>query len=582
MEAAGLTVSINGDASGLLGAVESAKAGLASLETAAEAVRGLDGFNASVTITAVDNATETVRGASAAVTAFSGLVGRAMLSAVDNTGPAVASAKANIASVRGKTVTISVNYVTTGARPKARGTKSFEGGLALVNDERGVSDPREMIVDRGMAFIPEGRDVVLPLSKGARVYTAAQTRSIMTALGIPNYAGGKDNSDEFKIAEADIRHYTKSRAVTNAEELERWAELSARFTENLADAEDIEENIFSLTRKIADELNEESVEYLKDRAYFNDFWINGDSPVDSFERVRERNLGYFEDGVITWKEYCDTIEEIGSEMYRARLDNSYDWLEQERGYNDLSSEEYIAGLERMRAYTEEYYANGIISLREYCEGIRGIENALADEREAVRKAENEALLDGADELLSAQKDYIKRAEEAFENEEKALKDRWDAEDRRADIAETGRGLDAYRNAVTERGQARYRELQEQMKKLRREEEMYRLERENNSVIAALREDYEVMENNKNAMIAVIKDSGINVEGVVESINAGLSGVQDIMRSIAASVVNAINSKDFGSTTYSDRRTINVTAADGVMIKSLISRGGSAMARGAYY
>ena len=55
---------------------------------------------------------------------------------------------------------------------KAKGTQNFEGGLAMVNDEKGISDPRELIIDKGRAFIPQGKDVVLPLSKGAKVYTA--------------------------------------------------------------------------------------------------------------------------------------------------------------------------------------------------------------------------------------------------------------------------------------------------------------------------------------------------------------------------------------------------------------------------
>ena len=61
----------------------------------------------------------------------------------------------------------------------AKGTQNFEGGLAMVNDEKGISDPRELIVDKGRAFIPQGKDVLLPLSKGAKVYTASQTLSLI-------------------------------------------------------------------------------------------------------------------------------------------------------------------------------------------------------------------------------------------------------------------------------------------------------------------------------------------------------------------------------------------------------------------
>ena len=90
---------------------------------------------------------------------------------------------------------------------KAKGTQNFEGGLAMVNDEKGISDPRELIVDKGRVFIPQGKDVVLPLSKGAKVYTASQTKAIMNGMGIPHYATGKDNSDAFTSAKDDWTHY---------------------------------------------------------------------------------------------------------------------------------------------------------------------------------------------------------------------------------------------------------------------------------------------------------------------------------------------------------------------------------------
>ena len=80
----------------------------------------------------------------------------------------------------------------------------------MVNDEKGISDPRELIVDKGRAFIPQGKDVVLPLSKGAKVYTASQTKAIMSGMGIPHYATGKDNSDAFTSAKDDWTHYTKN------------------------------------------------------------------------------------------------------------------------------------------------------------------------------------------------------------------------------------------------------------------------------------------------------------------------------------------------------------------------------------
>ncbi|MFQ7292619.1 MAG: phage tail tape measure protein, partial [Monoglobales bacterium] len=87
-----------------------------------------------------------------------------------------------------KYATVHYTVSVEGAIPNAKGTQNFRGGLAMVNDQKGVSDPRELIIDQGRAFIPEGRDVILPLSKGARVFTASQTKAIMSGLGIPHFA----------------------------------------------------------------------------------------------------------------------------------------------------------------------------------------------------------------------------------------------------------------------------------------------------------------------------------------------------------------------------------------------------------
>ena len=137
-------------------------------------------------------------------------------------------------------------------KPKAKGTQNFSGGLAMVNDQKGISDPRELIIDGGRAFIPQGRNVILPLSKGAKVYTASQTKAIMSGMGIPHYAEGKDNSDAFKEARDAWTHTTKIRAVTVTEELDKWVELSGKFKDNIKDAEDIAEEIFTAARKVRD------------------------------------------------------------------------------------------------------------------------------------------------------------------------------------------------------------------------------------------------------------------------------------------------------------------------------------------
>ena len=72
----------------------------------------------------------------------------------------------------------------------AKGTDNHPGGLATVNDQRGTLYKELVTLPDGTSFIPEGRNVVLPLPPGSKVMRAGKTRSLMNRLGIPNYENG--------------------------------------------------------------------------------------------------------------------------------------------------------------------------------------------------------------------------------------------------------------------------------------------------------------------------------------------------------------------------------------------------------
>ena len=60
--------------------------------------------------------------------------------------------------------------------------------LAVVNDQEGPIYEEMIIPPKGPAFIPEGRNVMLPLKKGTKIKTAYETRKIKSQL--PHYARG--------------------------------------------------------------------------------------------------------------------------------------------------------------------------------------------------------------------------------------------------------------------------------------------------------------------------------------------------------------------------------------------------------
>lgn len=575
---------------------------------------------------------------------------------------------------------------------KAKGTQNFEGGLAMVNDEKGISDPRELIVDKGRAFIPQGKDVVLPLSKGAKVYTASQTKAIMSGMGIPHYATGKDNSDAFTSAKDDWTHYTKTHAVTTAQELEKWLEFQEKFKSNDKDIADIEEQIFSLTQKRTQELNNLSKSYIEERAALNDWDDNGDNPIDAFTRIRDRNMAEVEAGRMTWEDYTTEMSSIGSTLYENMTEYSRDWLEHQEKYNGMSATDYIAGIGRIQTYTEQMYAQGIISHKEYVEAKNKLNDEYLDKRkeqiekeydisknyisehtyfndwddngdnpidaynrvmdrhrEELSKGEitqeefdkyqglgsdmyserveqsknwldeqrkyygmtdeeyiaglkriqqytqeyydlglisrkeynenmtelNHDMFDQAgesfDDMLQQQQDYINKLRDEFSAQEQALQDSWTVEDRKADMSETQAQLDIYANAVTDRGQQKYKELQEQMKQLQRDEELYQLQVKNNATIEKLEAEYDALENSKTDFIKSIATNidSIDVTGIVADITQEVSGGNDKITKTLSEIIDAIKGIKIEQQNYNNNSKITINTTDSAVLGSYV-------------
>ena len=604
----------------------------------------------------------------------------------------------DVAKPENAVATGTINYTlgtvaTPSGVPKAKGTQNFEGGLAMVNDEKGISDPRELIVDKGRAFIPQGKDVVLPLSKGAKVYTASQTKAIMNGMGIPHYATGKDNSDAFTSAKDDWTHYTKTHAVTTAQELEKWLEFQEKFKSNDKDIADIEEQIFSLTQKRTQELNNLSKSYIEERAALNDWDDNGDNPIDAFTRIRDRNMAEVEAGRMTWEDYTTEMSSIGSTLYDNMTEYSRDWLEHQEKYNGMSAADYIAGIGRIQTYTEQMYAQGIISHKEYVEAKNKLNEEYLDKRkeqiekeydiskdyisehtyfndwqdngdspidaynrvmdrhrEELERGEltqdefdkyqselgsdmyserveqsknwleeqrkyfgmtdeeyiaglkriqqytqeyydtglisrkeynenmtelNHDMFDQAgesfDDMLQQQQDYINKLRDEFSAQEQALQDSWTVEDRKADMSETQAQLDIYANAVTDRGQQKYKELQEQMKQLQRDEELYQLQVKNNATIEKLEAEYDALENSKADFIKSIATNidSIDVTGIVADITQEVSGGNDKITKTLGEIIEAIKGIKIEQQNYNNNSKITINTTDSAVLGSYV-------------
>ena len=70
------------------------------------------------------------------------------------------------------------------ASKHAHGTNYHPGGLAIVNDQRNSNYKEMVTLPNGKSFIPQGRDVLLPLPKGSKVLRADKTRRLMREMGV--------------------------------------------------------------------------------------------------------------------------------------------------------------------------------------------------------------------------------------------------------------------------------------------------------------------------------------------------------------------------------------------------------------
>lgn len=583
MEAANLSVSITGDASGLISSLQSAEAAIGQLHSQAGRLMG----------------------------DFDGKEAKMKLTAIDNTASGVASAKANIASVTDKTVTISVRYAASGMPKLAGGTRDAYEGLSVINDERGKSDPRELVEHNGRLFMFEGRDVIVPLSRGDKVYTADETRRIMQGIGLPHYASGKNKNEFFEAAKADLTHYKKTHIVSPTEELNAWQELMNKFSYDSNAVREIEEEIFAAEQKIISEQQKALQERkkandtaLSDYKKHSDAWIKyqteiNDMGVDGQIEAYQRQLYNYNAMVSEMAASTDyTAEEMKAIWddfyeYKAGVDLKIGKLENEK--NHAVYEKWQSDAKNWKMIRDTYgdweesgdskikfYERSLDRIREMYEGKNIGWQEYRDDSMMGTLNLYKAKMEGVDNILASQKQYIRDTKTRFSDEENALREKWTVSDRKADKSEVSEQLSLYKGAVTERGKERYKSLQDEMKKIKREEEMYALQKKHTQIVTDLENNYAKIEDNKNYLLSVIEKSGLNLEGIVSGARYDIQGMQSTLQSLFADTISAIKEIQISSNSFNDNRNISINSASSSAVEALEHRLIGSIAHGNFY
>lgn len=248
-------------------------------------------------------------------------------------------------------------------------------------------------------------------------------------------------------------------------EEERLA-LRQKYLDAAADAEaDYQTKHMAYLRNRADREDAASRQYISDRNFYDDWDAHGDSAVDAYARVDVRNRQYLEEGVLSYAEYAERMQQFGRDMYNDRLSASENWISQQRAMDNLSADDHAAALERMRKYTEEYYQAGILSHRDYTTAMADLNAQVF----AAKKAQHKEILAQIDEEKRALDAQAQARLDALQQEYNAAKNARSDKRRKEELAELKAQAALYQNAQTKEGKDHLAQIQDQIERLEEQE-----------------------------------------------------------------------------------------------------------------
>jgi len=316
----------------------------------------------------------------------------------------------------------------------AKGTSDAKAGFGIINDERGISDPTELLIRDGVGYTFKGRNVPIMFKEHDVLLNASQTKGVLKNL--PHYASGKNN-EAWESAKADREHIRKTsyRIIPAWEELQWLDEMKRKFASDIEVMKEIEEEFVTYkkqmwkedrenqqfyldmgwvsqeeyyshlaayrdenfapdteewkdatlelhkhSQQVLDDANDMSKAWINLRNTFNDWDEIGDSPLNAYMRIDERNLDAFNQGLINAKEYRDLMNDTTEDLIGGRTDYSFNWIDHAQKYEALDADGTIAGLDRVQTYVDEFFCGlGAMTEEQYAVKF-DIDATLADKK----------------------------------------------------------------------------------------------------------------------------------------------------------------------------------------------------------
>lgn len=286
----------------------------------------------------------------------------------------------------------------------ATGTSYARRGLSVVN-EKGP----ELIESRdGTYRIAEGSPAITYLEQGDKVYTAAQTRKMARAGGIPNFAEGKS---AFENAREAFRHTQNTSEVSTMDALVWWKNVLQAYADDADAVKEANEEIYKLTKELkkeqADDYKDMVSDFISEDERWNDqqkrygtisqndyLWNLGNR-ADQYRKFADEvmTLDYMteEERLELRKEYIDkakdldleyfeTWKEMASEAleYQRELQNAY--LSDRAYWGDWGGDDPLAAYERIKQDEAQAVADGLQTWDDYDRRMSEVGKAMYDDR----------------------------------------------------------------------------------------------------------------------------------------------------------------------------------------------------------
>ena len=469
--------------------------------------------------------------------------------------------------------------------------------------------------DAALARVASSAGALINRLNGATLNFGGATLDSQTKYfldGMTIYSGSnRRNSTPYGITKTGFTHYKKTHDMSLEEELREWQEMMSEFSYDSAAVMDIEEQIFAVRQKMIAEQNKALKEQKKaDEAALSDYKRNSDAwikyhvevndmgvdeQIKAYRRQLESYNAMVSDMAASTLYTADEMKDIWNDFYeyKSGVDLKIGKLEKEQNYAVYKKWQSDAdNWVMIRDIYDDWIESGDSKVRFYERSIERIKNAYElgltgwqeyrDDTMMGTLNLYKAKMEEIDALLGYQKQYIKDTKTRFSEEEKALSESWEVSDRRTDKAEISKQLSIYRGAVTQRGIDKYKSLQEDMKKLRREEEMYNLQKKHTAVITDLEKSYAEVEDNKKYLLGVIEKSGLNLEGIVSGARYDIASMQNTIKTLFAETISAIKGIRVSQNSYSDNRSYNISNNTSRALDAIESRVVGSIAHGNFY